>query len=166
MSDYRGFQDKIGADLASASASAASYEKTRGSKVRIRHSDLEALIPAGSSVEFQPTTCTKLRFGDIIFVRQNKEFVLRRFVGFQLNNRGTATMSVARVQPAGLESYPDAALVGRVTQVESRGQHFDPHKKEGLMDRWRNEWTCFGTSTPIQRMVYHLKAFGRLMKKK
>lgn len=166
-SDYRGFQDKIGADMATASAAAAGMEgnkAAKGTKVRIRNSDMESLIPAGSSVEFMPTACHKLKFGDIVFVRQDKEFVLRRFVGFQIGKKG-AMIAVAKPNPAKMEQYPDTSLVGRVVSVESRGQHYDPLKKESLGTRWRNEWTCFGTSSPFTRLARGLKIFGKMMKK-
>lgn len=163
--DYRGFQDKIGADMASASASAAGMEKLRGTKLRIRNSDLEKLIPSGSTVEYQPMPCHRLKFGDIIFVRAGKEFVLRRYIGFQVAKAG-AVAAVARANPARLETYPDAAVVGKVLSVDAAGKHFDPHKKESQMQRWANEWTCFGTSTPLKRLAHKLKLFGRLMNKK
>jgi hypothetical protein len=166
-SDYRGFQDKISSDMASASASAASMEGhsgTKGTKVRLRHSDMEPLIPAGSAVEFMPAACHKLKFGDIVFVRHEKEFVLRRFVGFQVGKKG-AVIAVARPNPPALEQYPDLALVGRVCSVEVRGQRYDPHKKESLGTRFRNNWTCFGTSTPLKRLAHTLKIFGKMMKK-
>lgn len=163
--DYRGFQDKIGADMASASASAAGMEKIKGTKLRIRQSDLESLIPAGSTVEYQPIPCHRLKFGDIIFVRSGKEFVLRRYVGFQVGKNG-AVAAVARANPARLETYPDTAVVGKVTGVDSQGRHFDPHKKESQMQRWANEWTCFGTSTPLKRLAHNLKMFSRMMSKK
>lgn len=161
--DYRGFQDKMAGDLSQASMAAAGMEKVgKGSKVRIRTSDIEALVPSGSSVEFKPIACHKLKFGDILFVRLNKEFVLRRFVSFQIGRQG-AVVAVARVLPPSLESYPDTAIVGRVMRVESKGVAFDPHKKEGLGQRIKNEWTCFGTSTPVHRVLRGFKTFGQMM---
>ena len=164
--DYRGFQDKIGADMATASASAAGMERTGSSRVRLRNSDLETLVPSGASIEFQPTGCHKLKFGDIVLVRQNKEFVLRRFVSFHIGKGGGAIVSLAKARPPLVEQFQDTMLVGRVMNVEARGQRYDPHKKESLGTRWRNEWTCFGTSSPLARIARGLRTFGKMMKKK
>ena len=163
--DYRGFQDKMHSDMTAASATAASMDQRgKGSKVRIRTSDMEGLIPSGSSVEFIPIACHKLKFGDIVFVRNNKEFVLRRFVSFNLNKAGGAMVALARIKPPALEQYQDSLLVGRVTSVESQGKVFDPHKKESFGQRMSNEWTCFGTSSPLKRLVSGLRSFGKMMK--
>ncbi|MFN8609229.1 MAG: hypothetical protein U0931_16955 [Vulcanimicrobiota bacterium] len=164
--DYRGFQDKIGADMASASASAMGMEKGgKGTKVRIRASDLESLIPSGSMVEFSPVAAHKLKFGDVVFVRAGKEMVLRRFIGFQIGKQGSV-VAVARANPAKRETYPDTALVGRVGIVESKGVTFDPLKKESQLVRWKNEWTFFGTSSMFARISQNLRIFGKMMKKK
>lgn len=164
--DYRGFQDKIGADMATASAAAASVDRGgKGSKLRIRQSDMEALVPSGALVEFVPTTGHKLKFGDIVLVRTGNEFSLRRFVSFQILKSG-ANVSVARMSPPKLESYPDQSLVGKVTKVEAKGASYDPLKKEGQLAKWRNEWTFFGTSSMLKRFGQHLKFFGKMMKKK
>lgn len=164
--DYRGFQDKIGADMATASAAAAGMDRgAKGSKLRIRHSDMEALVPSGAMVEFIPTTGHKLKFGDIVLVRTGNEFSLRRFVSFQIL-KGGAAVSVARIAPPKLESYPDTSLVGKVTKVEAKGSSYDPLKKEGQLVKWRNEWTFFGTSSMFKRLANNLKVLGKMMKKK
>lgn len=164
--DYRGFQDKIGADMATASAAAAGMDRgAKGSKLRIRHSDMEALVPSGALVEFVPTTGHKLKFGDIVLVRNGTEFQLRRFVSFQIL-KGGAAVSVARVAPPKLENYPDTALVGKVTRVEAKGASYDPLKRESQLVKWKNEWTFFGTSSMFQRFAQNLKFFGKMMKKK
>lgn len=163
--DYRGFQDKIGADMATASAAAAGMDRgAKGSKMRIRASDMESLVPSGSLIEFVPTTGHKLKFGDIVMVRSGTEFCLRRFVSFQIV-KGGAMVSVARISPPKLETYPDTSLVGRVTKAESKGVSFDPLKKESQLVKWRNEWTFFGTSSMFSRIGQNLKIFGKMMKK-
>ena len=164
--DYRGFQDKVYGDLNQASVTAQSYDKVgKTSKVRIRHSDLEHLIPHGASVEFVATPCHKLKYGDIVFVRKDKEFAIRRFLAFQFV-KGGARVAVARASPVGVETHPDAAIVGKIIGVEVHRKHYDPHKKESLMQRFRNEWTAYGTSAPLQRIVRGVKSFGLLFKKK
>ena len=164
--DYRGFQDKIGADMATASAAAAGMDRgAKGSKLRIRQSDLESLIPSGSLVEFIPTTGHKLKFGDIVLVRIGTEFSLRRFCGWQIVKTGSL-VSVARANPPKLENYPDTALVGKITKVEAKGVTYDPLKKESQLVKWRNEWTFFGTSSMFKRIGQNLKIFGKMMKKK
>lgn len=165
-SDYRGFQDKIGADMASASATAAGMDRgQKGSKLRIRASDLEELVPSGSQIEFVPSTCHKLKFGDVLLVRMGQEFVLRRFVGWHVTKAGGAMMQVARANPPKVESYPDTQLVGKIIKVEARGGSYDPVKKETMGKRWANEWTCFGTSSPWRRIANNLKIFGKMMGK-
>ena len=164
--DYRGFQDKIGADMATASAAAAGMDRgAKGSKMRIRQSDIEALIPSGAMIEFIPTTGHKLKFGDIVMVRSGTEFNLRRFCSFQIV-KGGATVSVARINPPKLESYSDTALVGKITKVEAKGSSYDPLTKESQMAKWRNEWTFFGTSSMFSRIGQNLKILGKMMKKK
>ncbi|MBX3166186.1 MAG: hypothetical protein KF760_02195 [Candidatus Eremiobacteraeota bacterium] len=164
--DYRGFQDKIGADMATASAAAAGMDRgAKGSKLRIRQSDLETLIPSGALVEFVPSTGHKLKFGDIVLIRNGSEFSLRRFVGFQIV-KGGAKVSVARANPPKLEIYPDTSIVGKVTKVEAKGVSYDPLKKESQLVKWRNEWTFFGTSSMFSRIGHNLKIFGKMMKKK
>ncbi|MBS2034158.1 hypothetical protein JST97_04175 [bacterium] len=164
--DYRGFQDKIGADMASASASAMGMEKGgKGTKVRIRQSDLEHLIPSGSMIDFSPVAAHRLKFGDVVFVRAGKEMVLRRFIGFQIGKTGSV-VAVARANPAKREVYPDTAVVGKVNSVESKGVSFDPLKKESQLARWKNELTFFGTSSLFARIGQNLKVFGKMMKKK
>lgn len=164
--DYRGFQDKIGADMATASAAAAGMDRgQKGSKLRIRQSDLEQLIPSGALVEFVPTTGHKLKFGDIVLVRNGNEFSLRRFCSFQILKAG-AMVAVARANPPKMETYPDTALVGKVTKVEGKGGAYDPLKKESQLVKWRNEWTFFGTSSMFKRLAHNLQVFGKMMKKK
>lgn len=164
--DYRGFQDKIGADMASASATAMGMEKGgKGSKVRIRQSDLEPLIASGSMIDFAPVAAHRLKFGDIVFVRAGNELVLRRFIGFQIGKSGSV-VAVARANPARQEVYPDTAIVGKVNSVETKGVSFDPLKKESQLERWKNELTFFGTSSLFSRISRNLKNFGRMMKKK
>ncbi len=165
--DYRGFQDKIGADMASASATAAGMDKKGGksTRVRIRQSDLEPLIPAGAMIEYIPVAAHKMKFGDVVFVRAGKEMVLRRFIGFQIGKNGSM-ICVARANPAKQEVYADTTLVGKVLSVESKGVSYDPLKKEPLLVRWKNEWTFFGTSSMFARIGRNLKNFGKMMKKK
>jgi hypothetical protein len=163
--DYRGFQDKMAGDLSQASVTAQGYgdnKVVKSTKVRIRQSDLETLVPTGATVEFLATPCHKLKFGDIIFVRKDKEFVLRRFLAFEMIKKGTM-IAVARVAPPAVETYPDSAIIGRVMSVEVRGKSYDPHKVETLMDRFKNEWTCFGTSTPFKRMANGVRRMTRLL---
>lgn len=165
--DYRGFQDKLNSDLNQASVTAQTYGDKVGktSKVRIRHSDFEELIPHGAAVEFIATPCHKLKYGDIIFVRKDKEFAVRRFLAFQMT-KGGAKVAVARANPSGVELHADTSVVGKIVGVEAKGEHYDPHKRESLMQRFRNEWTAYGTSTPFQRMVRSFKSFSRLLSKK
>jgi hypothetical protein len=160
--DYRGFQDKVKGDLGAAAATA---QGQKSSKVRLRESDLPALIPQGASVEFAAVPFHRLKWGDIIFISVNREFVLRRFVEFEVRKKGTV-VRVARATPPGIEEYPDTSIVGRVVVVEVKGQKFDPHTKESQMTRWGNEWTCFGTSTPMERIAKGLRKYGFLGKKK
>ena len=115
--DYRGFQDKIGADMATASATAAGMEKKGGkaTKVRIRQSDLEPLIPSGAMIEYIPVAAHKIKFGDVVFVRAGKELVLRRFIGFQIGKNGSM-ICVARANPAKQEvRRAHAQLQGKLT---------------------------------------------------
>lgn len=165
--DYRGFQDKINGDLSQASAAASSMERGvggKGSKVRLRQSDMENLIPSGASVEFIAMPPHRLKFGDIIFVRINKEFSLRRFVGFEIGKNGMSTVSVAKPQPPSVERHPDTAVLGKVVKVEHGGKSYDPHKAESAMAKLRNQWTCFGTSTPLARITRGLGIFSRRSK--
>ena len=159
--DYRGFQDKVKGDLGAAAATAQS----KNGKVRIRESDLPKLIPAGSSVEFAAVPLLRLKWGDIVFVSVNREFVLRRFVEFELRKKVTV-VTVVRASPPGVEEYPDTAIVGKVMGVECKGQRYDPHSKESITTRWGNEWTCFGTSSPVQRIAKGLRKYGFIGKKK
>lgn len=165
--DYRGFQDKISGDLGQASMAAHGMDKDfkKASKVRIRNSDIEGLVPSGSLVEFMPMACHRMKFGDILFIRQNKEFVLRRFVSFQVNKSGPSVI-VARVSPPALEKYSDTSVVGKISKVDSKGTVYDPHKKEPILARLGNHWSCFGTSSPFQRLGQNLKIFGKMMVKK
>ncbi len=164
--DYRGFQDKISGDVGTASLAAGSMEKTgKSTKVRIRNSDLESLVPSGSAVEFIPMAAHRLKFGDIIFVRAGKEMVIRRFLAFAITKNGSMAQ-VVKMGPPTIEVYPDTALVGRINKVEAGGQVYDPLKKESLTQRFANGWSCFGTSSPFTRLMRNLKAFGQMMKKK
>lgn len=159
--DYRGFQDKVKSDLGAAAATA----QTKNGKVRIRDSDLPKLIPVGSSVEFAVVPLLRLKWGDIVFVSINREFVLRRFVEFELKKKVTV-VRVARANPPAIEEFPDNAIVGKVVGVECKGQRYDPHAKESIATRWGNEWTCFGTSSPVQQFAKGLRKYGFLKKKK
>lgn len=166
-SDYRGFQDKVMADVSQASMTAATMEKSgRGnSKVRIRASEMEPLIPNGSAIEYTATAGHKLKFGDIIFVRTGKDLSLRRFIAFEVGKGGARVVCV-RVSPPTMEQHPDTSIVGKVVRVDAGGQSYDPYKKESLGQRWANEWTYFGTCTPLQRIQRSFRAFGKLMKKR
>jgi hypothetical protein len=164
--DYRGFQDKMQGDLSQASVTAQGYgdaKYAKNSRVRIRQSDLETLIPSGSSVEFVPVACHKLKFGDIVFIRKDKEMSIRRFLAFEVVKRGTM-VAVVRLSPPTVETYQDSAIVGKVVRVEAHGKTFDPLKMESLSDKLKNQWTCFGTSNPFQRMLNGARRFGKMMK--
>lgn len=165
--DYRGFQDKISGDLGQASMAAHGMDKDKkkASKVRLRKSDIESLVPSGALVEFMPLACHKMKFGDILMVRVNNDFVLRRFVSFQVGKNGPSVV-VARVAPPTLEKYSDTSVVGKIGKVECQGAVYDPHKKESFSARLGNRWSCFGTSSPFQRLGQNLKIFGKMMVKK
>lgn len=165
--DYRGFQDKISGDLGQASMAAHGMDKDKkkASKVRLRKSDIENLVPSGSLVEFMPLACHKMKFGDIVMVRQGNEFVLRRFVSFQIGKAGP-TVVVAKVTPPALEKYSDTSIVGKIGKVEAQGKVYDPHQKESFSARFGNRWSCFGTSSPFQRLGRTLKVFGKMMTRK
>lgn len=147
-SDYRGFQDKMMGDISQASAVAQSQNRSGkgGTRLRLRASDLEALIPSGSTIEYSALPPHRMRFGDIVLTRQGAEVHLRRFAGFSIV-KGGAYVQLVSPQQKLVERLPDTSVVGKVTGVEVAGKMVNPLKKESWSHAIANRLTCFGTSS-------------------
>ena len=169
--DYRGFEDKIGGDLSKASLQAQTLEQTGSKKsstqkLRVRGSDLPALIPAGSVIEFEAVPVSKLKFGDIVFCRFDKELCLRRFIRIRYLKNRDAELHVTQQGPNNMvQILPCGALVGRVISAESRGNHYNPRKLESAMTSLTNRITEFGTTSVGDRVLGYLQFFKSMMKK-
>lgn len=168
--DYRGFEDKLAGDLSKASLQAQTLDTSKktahSQKMRIRDSDLPGLVPGGSVIEFLQLPFHKLKFGDIIFCRFDKELVLRRFIRIKMLQSGNSEMHVTTQGPNNMvQILPCAALVGRVLAVEAKGQTYDPRKLEGGLQGFMNWMTEYGTSTPLDRLLSHWTFFKGMMKK-
>jgi len=169
--DYRGFEDKVAGDLSKASLQAQALDGAKRSgnvqKMRIRDSDLPELVPAGSTIEFEQIPFHKLKFGDVIYCRFERELVLRRFIRLRMQKGGQGELHVTKQAAVNMvQILPTAALVGRVFSVESKGQTYDPRKLETGMKAFTNYITEFGTSTPLDRLLGHWQFFLRVMRKK
>lgn len=168
--DYKGFEDKVAGDLSKASLQAQSLgggkKSANTQKMRIRDSDMPKTVPPGSTIEFEQITFHKLKFGDIVFCRFDKELCIRRFIRIKMMKSGNAEMHVTREGPDNMvQILPGAALVGRITTVEFKGQMFDPRKLEGGLAAFQNYLTEYGTTTPLERIMRNWHFFKSMMKK-
>ena len=149
--DYSTFQASVARDLNTASIAAQAFSSGKTKKLRITHSDLKALVPPGSEIELQPTVFTKLKAGDVIYVRAGKDLMLRRFIKLKI----TAEDSYLAVTHDGqrkAQVLPKSALVGKVVQVHHNGKAFDP-SKESALKSFVNSLTEFGTHIPFSGLL-------------
>lgn len=168
--EYRGFKDKVHSDVGQASLAAQGMEGNRpavlnSTKVRIKHSDVERVVPSGCSIEVQPFGFHKLKFGDIILCRIDKDMQLRRFIKIQMQKNQTFLCVTRQGRLAMQELIKETTLVGRVMGYEHRGEHVDPYKLEKGMEAFKNWVTEFGTSTPVERIAAFFSFFKANVKK-
>ena len=163
--DYEAFNAKMMGDVNQASFSAQGLEKgVAHTKVRIRESCIEELIPSNSAIEIEQVPFHKLRFGDFVLVRDGKEFVIRRFVRFEVRSVEEIVIHVVNQKWKIAEEFRDGQINGRILKVDARGgSSFDPKGKEGAMKRINNRLTHFGTSSPWQRFTSTMGMVGNLL---
>ena len=165
--DYEAFNTKVSGDVSQASFSAQSLEKKSiHTKVRIRESCLPELIPNGSTLEIEQVQFHHLRFGDLILVRDKKEIVIRRYINFEVRGPSEVVIHVVNQHWKIAEEFRDSSVSGRILMAESKGEHFNPYKKESASVRFKNWMTHFGTSTPFGRLVARMKFLGSLVGRK
>lgn len=160
--DYAGFRNRAAGDLGQASLAAQTLDGKSGahSKMRVKQSDVEPSIPSGCHIEVQPCGVSKLRFGDIVSVRLDKEVGLRRFIRMQVSNKGTFLIVTRQGEAAIQEILRDAALVGRVVGCEFKGEKLNPYRFDKGMAAISNRLTEFGTTSPMEK----IKDFLSLLK--
>ena len=164
--DYEKFNTKVTGDVSQASFHAQSLDnRSVRTKVRIRESCIESLIPSHSAVEIEQLTFHNLKFGDIVLVRDKKEFVIRRFIRFEVRGVDLIVIHVVNQHWKIAEEFRDSAIQGRIRMVESKGVVFNPYKKESFGARLRNRLTYFGTSSPWQRLMSSANIVGSMLKR-
>jgi hypothetical protein len=155
---YTGFQDKMKGDMGQASIQAQGLEGTKATRkdttrTRLRTSDMPSVAPAAAHIDFENVTFHKLRHGDVILCRIDRDVNLRRFLRFKLSNDGTTTLMVTRESSTPMiEMVPSNALIGRVVTVEYREKLVAVKKLNRGLTALKNKLTDFGTTSPGERL--------------
>ena len=149
--DYRAFQAQLAQDISTASVAARSTSGRKTQKFRLTNSALRNLVPVGATIEVQPTVFSKLKPGDVVYVRINRDLELRRFI--KLKMVGTDSyLSVISDQSKEPQTLPKSSLVGKVVEVTHNGKSWDP-AKEGAFKHFMNLLTEYGTHTPFSGLL-------------
>ena len=158
--DYEKFNKSATGDISQAAFQALALDdKTARSKVRIKESCIPSLIPNNALLEIEKVAFHNLKFGDFVFVRDNKDFVVRRFLSFEVRGPSEIVVHVVNQKSKKAEQFRETAINGRIYRVEADRKVYDPVKKENVFVRFMNRLTHFGTSRPTDR----LNRFGDLM---
>ncbi|MGE0494228.1 MAG: hypothetical protein AB7S38_33765 [Vulcanimicrobiota bacterium] len=121
--NYTGMQMKLNNDIQSAGALEG------GRRLVVHHSDLNTTVPHGSKVAIDPCSFFKLRAGDMVVVRTSEGIALRRFVRSKISPAETRLVMATET---GTQEMSVKSLMGRVREVEHKGQKFDPNPTSWL----------------------------------
>lgn len=144
---YKGFNDRMQGEVAKASVSAAVTIGDKVQRIRLRNSALPSAIPAGATIEIEPITFHKVKFGAVIYVKLENELALRRFLRVEVI-KDHDFIVVVREKARRVEYLPANALVGRVIAADMQGKSMRiPHG--GHLIDWM---TDFGVTTPIHKI--------------
>lgn len=139
--DYSALQNQLKGDFAAAATLA---NNGSGRRIKVMKSDLNVLVPVGSTVEIEPITITKLQMGDVVCISSAKEVVLRRFIRLKMTNANTY-MVLAHANSKEKEQALNSALIGKVVNVNLKGENYDPSKKENFVQALWGRLTEYGT---------------------
>lgn len=145
--DYTSFRNSMIEEVNSATVAARAIGQKKEQKLRLGESDLPNLIPTGCEIIIKPTVFTKLRGGEVIYVRTGNGMAVRRFISL----KRTASDSYLKVTREGLqkaELLPKSALIGRVDRVRHRGHCYEIGR-DSFMTRLKNRLTEYGTHVPF-----------------
>lgn len=149
--DYEDFRNSIVSEVNSASITARAASGRLKQKFRITNSELPSLVPVGAEIEVEPIVFTKLKAGDVIYVRYNGKLSLKRYIKLKM----TASNSYLTVTEEGskeAEVLPKGCLVGKVVQASYKGKSYDP-SKQGPVQGFINLLTEYGTHTPFSGLL-------------
>ena len=161
--DYEKFSKSVVGDVSQASFAAKSLaDKTAYTRIKLRESCNPDLIPSNSTVEIEQCPFSKLRFGDIVLMRDKKDIVIRRYVGFEVRGVSQIVLHVVNQKWKIAEEYKDGNLNGRIIWVSTESGHYNPYKKETIGQRIANRMNYFGTSTPLKRIASAFSTFSQM----
>ena len=149
--DYATFRNSMMQDLNSAAISARAQQGRSRQKLRLADSDLPTLIPSGADIVVQPSVFTKLKTGELIYVRTRQGLKVRRFIKLKSTAKDSY-LTVTHEGSSKKELLPKGALIGKVLSVEHEGKKYNPGS-EGLLARFRNLLTEYGTHVPFSGWV-------------
>jgi hypothetical protein len=163
--DYDKFNQKVAQDVNRANFAAQSLDKKHTTtKVKIRTSSMEEVIPSGSTIELEIVPFHMLKFGDIILVRSGNDILLRRFLKYSIRAKHDIVLYTSDQVSPYVQDYSEKALNGKVISADSKGVPVNPYKKDRGLNAIRNRWTQYGTSTPIERLLANLKFLAGIMR--
>lgn len=165
--DYEKFSQSVVGDVHQASFAAQSLsDKTASTRVKIRESCNPDLIPNNATIEIEQVPFSRLKFGDIVLMRDKKEIVIRRYVRFEVRGVNSIILHVVNQKWKIAEEYKDGSLNGRIVWVSTDSGHYNPYKKESFSQRIANRLSYFGTSTPLHRMAAAFSTFSEMALKR
>lgn len=163
--DYDKFNQKVAQDVNRANFAAQSLDKKHSTtKVKIRTSAMEHLIPSGSTIELEMVPFHMLKFGDIILVRDGNDIIMRRFLKYSIRAKHDIVLYTSDEKTPHAMDYSEKALNGKVISAENKGAPVNPYKNDRGLNAIRNRWTQFGTSTPIERFISNIKFLAGVMR--
>ncbi len=149
--NYRGFQASMAQEISTASLAAQATQSRKSKKITVHDSDLKKLVPSGSQIELKPTVFTKLKAGDVLYVRLNKQLHLRRFIKMKMT-KDEAYLVVIHDGQKKAQVLPKGCLLGKVEKVTHAGKTYDP-TRESVVANFVNALTEYGTHIPFSGIL-------------
>lgn len=137
------------AEELSAAATAASMTSSGTTRhIQLADSELPSLVPSGSLLKVRATKFSVLNMGDLICVRVNGAFAVRRFVKTKFTNSDTYIL-VAHEGNTEKEVLPRNCLLGKIEAINAGGKTYNPLASEGPIKRFWGKLTEYGTHKPF-----------------